>query len=136
MRTFENQIVTLSVDGNITYKDGPLIWQRALLFSQILNMFTNVRHLNFYQSTYCTHGHVNFTDDTLNFCSNLVELHIYVRCFDDFLHLLDGRLSQLRQFFVTIHRIWPIRLVDGNRVRCEEEKEMFFNGEFISLRTN
>ena len=122
VRTFQNQIVTLSVDGNITYTKGPIMFQRALLFSQILNMFTNVRHLNFYQSTSCTNGHASFTHTTSNFCSNLVELHIYVHHFDDLLHLLDGRLPQLCRFFVTIHLILSIRSVNGNRVRYEEQE--------------
>ena len=126
------------MDGNIKYDIGAIMFQRALLFSQILNVFTNVRYLNFYQSTYRTSGHARFTDTTTNFSSNLVELHIYVRHFDDCLYLLDGRLSQLLRFFVTIHRILPIRSVNGNRVSCEEKEkiEMFFDGEVISLRNN
>ena len=91
-------------------------------------MFTNVRRLKFYQSTYRTNGHVRFEDTIPNFSSNLVELHIHVRCFDDCLRLLDGRLSQLSRFFVNIYRISPIGSVHENRVRCEEKegREMFF----------
>ena len=129
--------ITLSVNGNITYENGPIMFQRALLFTQILNMFTNVRHLKFYQSTYRTNGHARFTNITLEFCSNLIELHIHVRYFDDCLRLLDGRLSQLRRFFVSVHRILPIDPVNDNRVSCEqkEEIEVFFNDKSVSLRT-
>lgn len=126
LRTIENQIVTLSVDGYMNYENCQIGFQRGLLFSQILNIFTNVRRLKFYQSIHRTNAHVRFNDTTLNFSSNLVELHIHVQSFDDCLCLLDGRLSQLSRCFLNIHRILPIRSVNGTRVRCEGI-EMFFS---------
>jgi len=86
--------------------------KRANLFSYILNLFTNVLHLKFYQTNSCT----SFNDQSSPFPSTLVELHIKVYLFDDFLYLLDGRFSQLRTFFVHVHNIYFIRSSISNKV--------------------
>lgn len=50
------------------------------------------------------------------FSSILTELHVHLRSFDDCLYLLDGRLIQLRAFYVKIVSISPPSVVINNKV--------------------
>ena len=118
----KNQIITLSVDGDLTYKSGLTVYHTGNLFSRILNMYTNVLHLKFYQSTYSSHSFVKFSTHTPKFCSTLVELHINVQFFDDCLYLLDGRLNQLRRFFVSAHIISLPQPINDKRVSYEQKE--------------
>ena len=125
---FQNQIGTLPVDGNIIKENLTSVYDIGHLFSHILNVFTNVFRLEFYQST-----HINicatFTNTTPKFCSTLVELYINVHGFNDCLYLFDGRLNQMRRFFVSIHRIVPLIPVNNNRVSYERKKKSIFKGK-------
>lgn len=135
VRLFQNQIVTLSVDGNWKFNTGSTMHQGEYLFLHILNMFTSILHLKFFPTIDYSNGFIAFSNKTPDFRSSLVELHICVHIFEDVLRLLDGRLNQLRGFFVNVHRIFPIEPVNDKRVSYEQ-KEMFFIGKSLSLRTN
>ena len=138
IRIFQHRIVTLSVDGNVTCENIPTREWRGNLLSRISIMFTSVLHLKFFQPINYSDRFVTFYSKTPKFCSNLVELHISLLTFDDCLHLLEGRLNQLRRLLVNVRFSWSIEPMNDNRVSYEqnEEIEVFFNERFISLRTN
>ena len=126
------------MDSNVTYENIPTKDWRGNLLSRILNMFTSVLHLKFFQPINYSARFVAFTSIAPKFCSNLVELHISMHTFDDCLYLLDGRLNQLCRFFVNVRLIWGIEPVNDNRVSYEQKEEIdeFFDDKFLSLRTN
>lgn len=119
---FQNQIVTLSVDGNLTHEDSSTIYYNGKLFSHVLNTFTNVLHLKFYQSKFCFNSFVKFGRNTPYFSSNLVELHINVHLFDDLLYILDGRLNGLRRLFVHVYIIGLPEPIRNKRVSFEQKE--------------
>jgi hypothetical protein len=116
VRIFQNQIMTLSVTGKNGDNDGFTMNMRANLFIYILNMFTNLLHLKFYQNLNNPTEFVLFNDQSSMFCSTLVELHINVYFFDDCLFLLDGRFNQLRILLVNVFHIWRLRSTITNKV--------------------
>lgn len=109
MNIFQNQIVTMNITGkdDMKFSSSP-INRLANLFFNSLIVCQQLRHLKFYTSKPTGDGYISFGVHSPIFSSNLLELHIKVRLFDDCLFLLDGRLNQLRILFVTTVYILPI----------------------------
>ena len=73
---------------------------------RVLTIFTNLRCLKFQPSSeWFLRDHEQLSIDRQPptfFSSNLVELHMNVHFFSDFLYLLDGPFNQLRILHVTV----------------------------------
>jgi hypothetical protein len=74
------------------------------VFTNILNVCNNLRYLNCHPFLESDFPRLSFDEKTPRFFSStLVELHMNVGEFNDCLYLLNGRLSQLRTFYVKIY---------------------------------
>lgn len=81
--------------------DQSISKKNAGIFSTIRTAFKNLQYLNFSSSSdfeQLTFSHI----DSTKYCSNLLELHVVVRTFSDFLALLNSQMHQLHTFYVTI----------------------------------
>lgn len=117
LKIFQNQIVTLCVNGEESAQDNWTMNPLAKIFLNILLTFTNLRHLKFYPSTSNRIAYISFAKQFPTFsCSTLVELHMNVYRLDDCLFLLDGRLNQLRILFLTTFYILPLQSTNINKV--------------------
>ncbi|CAF4682915.1 unnamed protein product, partial [Rotaria sp. Silwood2] len=102
-KIFKNQIMHLVVfideSESRSYVD-----LRMNVFERIFALFTNLRDLDFGQTSKWLHPVLKLNSLSSNSCfsSTIVNLHINVFTFDDCQCLLDGRLSQLRTFIVSI----------------------------------
>jgi hypothetical protein len=97
---FKNQISSLVIETtDKTYFEYDL---HALIFTNLITMFSNLKCLNFDPCDVCfqTISFKNLPPSV--FSSTLLELYIKVNTMDDCLHLLDGRFDQLRVFNVKI----------------------------------
>ena len=78
----------------------------ANIFQRIFTVFTNLKYLILYESSYKNCVRLNFDDYHLlhlNFrSSTLLYLDIKVQSFDDCLYLLDGRFNQLHTLIVDL----------------------------------
>ena len=71
------------------------------IFIKICNQFKNLRYLNFSSSS--IYKQLAFYEHTsINFSSNLLELHVVVKTIHDCLCLLNGQFQQLHTFYVTV----------------------------------
>lgn len=79
----------------------------ANIFNYISNAFTRLTALVSYELSYKSLVRLNFDDALLlTFrSSTLLQLHTRVQCFEDCLHLLDGRFNQLHTFSVDVCHI-------------------------------
>lgn len=99
---FKNQISSLVIAA--IAKECPSSKLNTRLFECILNMFTNLKYLNysnFNRAAYHQQLSFEVSPPTI-FSSTLLELKVKVRSIDDCLYLLDGRFSQLQVFDVDI----------------------------------
>jgi len=111
---FKNQISSLVIEivanEYVAYEDY------ALIFPNIIIMFSNLKYLNFHPSDVCLQRITFNSVPTSVFSSTLLELRIQVFTVEDCLYLLDGRFDQLRVFNVRIrsggHTILKIYKVD------------------------
>jgi hypothetical protein len=88
----------------------------ALIFRQIFAMFTNLQHLNF-GSSLLLHQRLSFYVSPPTVASStLLELHVYLEHFTDYLYLLDGPFNQLHTLHVNISHIIPSRLIINHKV--------------------
>lgn len=82
----------------------------------IFSIFTNLQYLNFVPySIQCK----LFSFDCslpIDFSSNLLELHIYVKYWNDCLYLLDGHFDKLRTFYVYIDATPRYTIAMNNQV--------------------
>lgn len=79
----------------------------ANIFNSILVVFTRLTTLILYESSYKNRVPIMLDDEFLpTFRSSIVlKLNIKVQCFDDCLHLLDGRFNQLHTLCVDLVHI-------------------------------
>ncbi|CAF2145333.1 unnamed protein product [Rotaria magnacalcarata] len=107
---FQNQIMTLNINGEeYLLRDHLEINRQAEIFMNILIMYNKLRHFKFYTSVPIGTAYISFGIESPMFLSpTLVELHIVVYRFDEYLFLLDGRFNQLRILFVKTFHILPL----------------------------
>jgi hypothetical protein len=117
---FENQVVTLSISGR---HDKYIMNDRADFLSNVLNMFTNVHHLKFYQNLNYLIPSVLFHDQSSLFSSTLQELHINV-------YLFDGRLNQLCTLIINFFHVFPLRSSISDKVNYAKKKLITINRFF------
>jgi hypothetical protein len=87
-----------------------------LLFIQMLNIFPNLKYLNFDINLYSCHQ-LSFRMLPLGVVSStLLELHVSLDDFDDCLYLLDGRFNQLHTLHVDVGFISTLILTIDNKV--------------------
>lgn len=100
---FKKKIQSLSIrmiDSKTNKSEGDSV---ISIFTSILNLFNNLRYLNYHPFVALDFSQLSFNENTPRFFSStLAELHINVADFNDCLYLLNGRLSQLRTFHVKI----------------------------------
>ena len=73
------------------------------IFQRILTVFTNLNYLNCHPFFELEKPRLWFGEITpIFFSSTLLELHVNVATLNDCLYLLDGRVNQLRTFYVNI----------------------------------
>lgn len=94
---FKSQILSLT----ISFHDD-MLHMNALLFTNILTNFTNLKYLNFAPTSYCNQELSFYLSPPTIFSSALQELHVKVACMDDCLYLLDGRFNQLQKLDIHV----------------------------------
>ncbi len=105
---FKNQITTLyiTIDENNEIHEE-MVLSAASIVNYILTIFTSLIYLTLYESSYKNRVPIMLDDEFLpTFRSSiLLKLNIKVQCFDDCLHLLDGRFNQLHMLCVDLVHI-------------------------------
>ncbi|CAF0986378.1 unnamed protein product [Rotaria sp. Silwood1] len=105
---FKNQIRTLflTIDNNNDYYEE-MVLSATSIVNYILNVCTNLICLILYESLYKNRVRLLLDDEFLPTfrSSTLLKLNIRVQCFDDCLHLLDGRFNQLHTLCVDLVHI-------------------------------
>jgi hypothetical protein len=83
-------------------KENHLSDVNSIMFANIINIFSNLKFLN-YDPFDCPTQRIEFSSIRQPiFSSTLLELRVNVLSFQDCLYLLDGRFSQLRLLDVKI----------------------------------
>ncbi len=101
MHRFKNDILSFVI-STINIQQGTSEDLDTLMFTHILNTFTNLQCLNF-DSFFLCYQRISFCSSSPTvFSSTLLELRVKVMNVQDCLYLLDGRFSQLQTFFVDI----------------------------------
>ncbi|CAF4417297.1 unnamed protein product [Rotaria sp. Silwood2] len=72
------------------------------MFTQIFNVFTNLRYLSFDPSSVSLQGLSFYVSPSTIISSTLLELHVDIESFNDCLYLLDDRFNQLHTLYVNI----------------------------------
>jgi hypothetical protein len=117
IQRLKDQILTVSINGEGSSINQPVMKTRGNLFTHIFKIFTHIQRLQFYpHAPHYTCSYVFFADQPSMFSSTLVELHINTYFFEHCLYLLDGRFDQLRIFVVDIVHIWSLQWTQINTV--------------------
>ncbi|CAF3169701.1 unnamed protein product [Rotaria sp. Silwood2] len=108
---FKHQITTfsLTIDNNKETVDTVVN-----ICDYILNVFTNLIYLIFYESSYKNRVRLFFDDPpppTFR-SSTLLKLNVRLQCFADCLYLLDGRFSQLHTLYVVLVNLHRTQLIE------------------------
>ena len=119
----KHRILRLSIIGQPANNDRCVFKMRANLLHYLFKIFTHVQHLKFYQYSPHAYTSTHFSDQPSIFSSHLVELHINMYCFKDFLYLLDGRFDHLRTLVVQVFNMWHFQPIEINTVSENNRKE-------------
>ncbi|CAF1238976.1 unnamed protein product [Adineta ricciae] len=101
------------VDKGSRSTDGNLV---ACVFTNILNVFNNLRYLNCNTFERRRLRRLSFDEKSFTFvCSTLTELRINVVYLNDCLQMLTGGLNQLRTFYVNIECVFSKGMIKDNK---------------------
>ena len=114
-------VLYISTETSTVYQYWNQYWQIST-WTRVL-MFPNVHHLKFYQNLDYFIPSVSFRNQSSLFSSTLQELHINVYFFADCVFLLDGRLNQLRNLFINVFHILPLKSPIDEKVSFEKKKK-------------
>lgn len=132
-----DRILTLVVTGEKErYVDHPPMQMRANLFNYLFKIFIHIQRLKFYQNSLDSTTCVYFTDQASMFSSTLVELHINLYRFKDFLHLLNGRFDHLRKLIVLVFNLWRIEPIPIDTVSQERSNNHRSTSDFIFVEAD
>ncbi|CAF4647693.1 unnamed protein product, partial [Rotaria sp. Silwood2] len=101
----------------------------TLMFTQIFNVFTNLRYLSFDPSSVSLQGLSFYVSPSTIISSTLLELHVGIESFNDYLYLLDERFNQLHTLYVNI-------LIIISSPRIVNNKNKISNLRLFSLHSN
>ncbi|CAF1418615.1 unnamed protein product [Rotaria sordida] len=120
--TLKNQILSLVIHTNSNGNQISRQTNNVLLFIHIFTTFTNLRVLNFDTSENMFECLSFFELSITVISSTLLELHVYLKNFNDCLYLLDGRFNQLRVLHVNIDCIIISNLTINNKEKLPNLK--------------
>ncbi|CAF1049691.1 unnamed protein product [Adineta steineri] len=107
---FKNQISSLLINFDGTVNQTATKDTHTLIFTQILTKFTNLKSLNFDQSS-VSFRRLSFSlSPPTIISSTLLELYVSTRNFNDCLYLLDGHFPQLHTLDIGIYHITTTNL--------------------------
>ncbi|CAM4820753.1 unnamed protein product [Rotaria magnacalcarata] len=135
LHIFEDQISHLAITISDDSTAEHIRSLATKIFTTIFVTFKNLTHLDFELEDDFVYPPLSLIDlpSTACYSSNIVELNVRVRNFDDCLCLLDGRLSQLNTFIIKIDKI-------QNSSKTLDNKKILYNLKCFSListtRTN
>ncbi|CAF1349560.1 unnamed protein product [Rotaria sordida] len=110
IHTFKHQISDLVATINVPISDKPMKNLIIDIYSKIFALLTNLDYLDLDVDDIYPFRQSLLRDlpSTTCFSSNIVHLRIKMHNFDDCLCLLDGRLSQLQTFIITLDYIYDM----------------------------
>ncbi len=119
IHSFKHQISHLDITINDDINLEQIKNMATNIFTTILNMFTNLTHLDFKSEYYFVYSPLSLIAlrSTKFYSSSIAHLNVRVRNLDDCLCLLDGRLSQLHTFIVKIDDMYNSSMTLDNKVK-------------------
>ncbi|CAM4966212.1 unnamed protein product [Rotaria socialis] len=122
LHIFEDQISHLAITISDDSRANHIRSLATKIFVTIFVTFKNLTHLGFELDDDFVYLPLSLIDlpSTACYSSNIVELNVRVRNFDDCLCLLDERLSQLNTFIIKIDKIQNSSKTLDNKVQYFE----------------